>query len=333
MDREISRAGESADFVLSLPSDRPAHILQVTDTQIIDSSQQRYAGRLSAEETRFWAPENVYERMTKYLDGAVRAASPDLIVHTGDFVYGEFDDSGRMLDFHISLMEKYNVPWTLALGNHERETLLGTEELCRRLEKSPNCLFRAEKSFGGARLEGNGNFAVLLQRGGEPAAVLYLLDSGVGDEKLPCGIHAVQRAWMRAVHANYPSLPAFAYFHIGPLATLKAAARHGYSFENFVPFELHGEEFGYWGSKIYEQHCIDGDGSLMELFREIGVAGVFCGHFHTLSTSLMYEGIRLTYGLKTGEYDSHIGGRLGGTLMSFPAAGKEGFSVRHIVIG
>lgn len=323
---------EGADFELSLPSCRPAHILQVTDTQIIDSSQCRYVERLSVREKALWAPENVYERMTKYLDGAVRAAKPDLIVHTGDFVYGEFDDSGRMLDLHISIMEKYNVPWTLALGNHERETMLGTEELCRRLEKAPNCLFKGEKGFRGAPLEGNGNFSILLQRGGTPAAILYILDSGVGDAALPCGIHETQRAWMRAVHANYPALPAFAFFHIGPLASLKAAQRHGISFENFVPIELSGDEFGYWGSKIYERHFIDGDGSLMELFEEIGVAGAFCGHFHTLSTSLKCGGVRLTYGLKTGEYDSHLPGRLGGTLLCFPAEGKEGFSVRHIAV-
>ena len=167
-------AGGGADFTLAVPASRPARIFQVTDTQIIDASQCRYPGRLSAEEKEKWDPALVDRRMTDYLDGAVAAAAPDLIVHTGDFVYGEFDDSGRMLERHIAIMESYGIPWTLALGNHERETAIGTERLCRALEEAPHCLFAGTKAVDGVPLEGNGTFSILLTRGGAPAAVLYI---------------------------------------------------------------------------------------------------------------------------------------------------------------
>lgn len=81
-----------------------------------------------------------------------------------------------------------------------------------------------------------------------------------------------------------------------------------------------------------DAHCIDADGSLTALFRAVNVKGVFAGHFHKLSASMLADGIRLTCGLKTGEYDSHLPDRLGGTLMRFPAAGEEGFSAEHIII-
>jgi len=326
--------GGETDFVLQVPSHRPVRILQVTDTQIIDSSQCRYDGRLSDEELFKWQPHKVYERMGYYLDGAIKKANPDLIVHTGDFVYGEFDDSGIMLDKHIEIMEGYGLPWTLALGNHERETAVGTAEIIRRLENAPHCMFKGVKYFGGERLEGDGSFSVLLEAGGKPLAVLYVLDSGCGTEERPGGIHKNQRAWMKAVADRYKGAPAFAFFHIGMLAATRAAERYGYDAENFTPFEIVSEngDYGYWGSKVRDYHCIDTDGSLIKLFGEIGVKGVFMGHFHELSSSLITNGVRLTYGLKTGEYDSHINDKLGGTLVTLPTDTKEGFSSEHIVI-
>lgn len=330
-EERLSRA--EADFVLQIPSDRPVRILQVTDTQIIDASQRRYPERLSDKEIALWQPSLVDERMTYYLDGAIKQAKPDLIVHTGDFVYGEFDDSGKMLDRHIAIMERYGIPWTLALGNHERETKSGVEQMCKTIESAPHCLFKSINEVNGERLEGNGTFSILLERNGVPAALLYILDSGCGTAECPGGIHERQRKWLKSTAARYSGIPAFAYFHIGPLAGLRAAEQYGYRFENFQPIAIEGKDaFGYWGERVFEQHCIDGDGSLMRLFEEIGVKGVFLGHFHKLSASMRYGALRLTYGLKTGEYDSHIPDRLGGTLLQFPMSGKEGFSVEHIVI-
>lgn len=327
-EQELQLAG--ADFVFDLPADRPIRILQVTDTQIIDSSQCRYPERLSAREKELWAPDRVDERMTRYLDAAVAAASPDLIVHTGDFVYGEFDDSGRMLDRHIAIMEKYGLPWALALGNHERETRIGAYAICTALERAPHCLFRGKKLLGGEPLEGHGNYSVLLRRGGEDAAALYLLDSGCGTEELPCGIGPRQRKWLLSSSERFGGIPAFAFFHIGPLAGLRAAERHGYSFEDFRPLTIEGGgDFGEWGERVRPEHCIDADGSLMALFEKIGVKGVFTGHFHKLRASFRLGGVRLTYGLKTGEYDTHPE-RSGGTLITLPAANEEGFSVEYI---
>lgn len=326
--------GGEADFVLRVPSYRPVRILQVTDTQIIDSSQCRYDGRLSPEEMLKWQPQKVYERMGYYLDGAVEKAKPDLIVHTGDFVYGEFDDSGDMLDKHIGIMESYGLPWTLALGNHERETAIGTAEIIKRLENAPHCMFKGAKHFGGERLEGDGSFSVLLEAGGKPLAVLYVLDSGCGTEERPCGIYKTQRAWIRAVAERYKGVTAYAFFHVGMLAATRAAEKYGYDPENFKPFEIVSDsgDYGYWGSRVRDCHCIDADGSLMELFRETGVKGAFMGHFHELSASIFTGGVRLTYGLKTGEYDSHLSDRLGGTLVTLPTDAPEGFSSEHIVI-
>ena len=312
-----------ADFWVELGDKRPARILQVTDTQIIDASACRYPGRLTAKAEKLWAPENVGVRMTRYLDAAVEAAKPDLIVHTGDFVYGEFDDSGRMLDLHIALMERYGVPWTVALGNHERESAIGADAICAALERAPHCLFRKGET------DGYGNFTVLLRRGGRDAAAAYILDTGYWTETRPHGITEGQRRFVEERAKGLRGLPAFAFFHIPPAAVLRAAERFGSPSED-GPFPLCGEgAFGYWGERVPEEACVDRDGALMRLFAQIGVRGVFVGHFHKVSASVRCGNVRVTFGLKTGEYDSHIKDGMGGTLLSFPAACEEGFSVRH----
>ncbi len=315
-----------ADFFVEIAGEEPVRVLQVTDTQIINSKGCRYEGRLSAEEMKKWAPENVGVRMTRYLDEAVGKAKPDLIVHTGDFVYGEFDDSGEMLALHIALMEKYGVPWTLALGNHERESKIGERGIADALQAAPHCLFRAGDT------EGCGNFTVLVRRGGKDIAVLYVLDSGYWTEEKPHGIFPRQREWLERKARNFGGLPAFAFFHIPPAAIVTEAEKYGLS-SDFRPFELSGKgTFGGWGEPVRPSMCVDRDGGLMELFRKIGVVGVFTGHFHKVNTSLLCGPVRVTVGYKTGEYDTHAKERLGGTLLTFPDEGEEGFAVRPVPV-
>ena len=55
------------------------------------------------------------------------------------------------------------------------------------------------------------------------------------------------------------------------------------------------------------------------------IDGVFIGHHHNTSTIIHYEGMALVYGLKTGQYDYHSIGQLGGTLVTLEG---EEFSVQ-----
>ena len=46
------------DYLVRLPAGRTPRILQLTDMQVIDATQQRYSGRLNEKEIVCWAPEN-----------------------------------------------------------------------------------------------------------------------------------------------------------------------------------------------------------------------------------------------------------------------------------
>ena len=67
-------------------------------------------------------------------------------------------------------------------------------------------------------------------------------------------------------------------------------------------------------------------GRLLPLMKECHVDGVFVGHQHIANTSILWEGIRFTFGFKTGTYDYHDENALGGTLIRLN--GRE-FTVEH----
>lgn len=316
----------TADFTLDFPVGKEIRILQVTDTQIIDSSQCRYPTRLCETERLLWTPENMEQRMGKYLRGAVEKSQPDVIVHTGDFSYGEFDDTGASFEKHIALMDSFERPWCLALGNHERETQKGAAYLCEGLEKAKFGLFKGGNFVDGKRCEGDGNYSVLIRRGGQPVSLFYFLDSGVGTAENPAGVYEVQREWLKGQAAAYQGVPAYAFFHIPLRCMAEKLKNYGYEKEGFTAYEIPENadgDFGFVGEWGHDALYIDYDGSLKGLFEEIGVRRVFVGHIHKHAFTVKCGNLYVTHGMKTGEYDSHDKAHLGGTLLILPKDGGE----------
>ena len=296
------------DFIVEFPAGKEIKILQVTDTQIIDSSQCRYPTRLCEREMELWLPQNIEMRMGKYLRGAVEQCAPDMLVHTGDFSYGEFDDTGASFEKHIAMMDEFKKPWCLALGNHERETKKGTEYLCKGIENAKYGLFKGKNGVDGKTCEGDGNYSVLLRRGGKEVAVLYFLDSGVGNAENPAGVYEGQRAWLKETAKSFVGVPAYAFFHIPPRRAAEKLKKYGYEKEGFTAYEIPENpdgDFGFVGEWAHDNLYIDYDGSLMKLFEEIGIKRVFTGHIHKHAYTVKCGDIFVTHGMKTGEYDSH----------------------------
>ena len=57
---EDAAAMELVDFIVSVPADRQAVILQLTDTQIIDASQCRTPDRLGSSQKEIWGADKKY---------------------------------------------------------------------------------------------------------------------------------------------------------------------------------------------------------------------------------------------------------------------------------
>ena len=110
---------EYVDFLVSVPEDRDPVILQLTDTQIIDPGQARTPLAASAEE--YWAIEKRDQLCYDFIRETVEKTEPDLIIITGDLIYGAYDDNGSVLLDFIRFMESFDIPWAPVFGNHDNQ--------------------------------------------------------------------------------------------------------------------------------------------------------------------------------------------------------------------
>ena len=325
------------DFVLDLPADRPLRILQLTDMQIIDASQQRTPDRLNEREIALWQPASIPEQCTDHIRSVVAQTNPDLIFITGDVIYGEFDDSGANFALFCDFMDSLGVPWAPVYGNHDNESRRGIDWQNGRFESSKLCLFRK------GSVTGNGNYSVLLTREGAPFRVLYMMDSGAcmgspdASVRRGPGFAGDQYDWLyttadqlTAVHGGKP-VPAFLGFHIPTVHFHQAAVEKGYQtsdeHEKYVIGATVPARDGDFGCKREGLGCFATPDDFVERLHAVGADGVFVGHCHANNTSILWQGIRWTYGLKTGQYDYHTPGQVGGTLITLYG---DGFSVHHV---
>ncbi len=303
------------DFVVDVQEDRNIRVLQITDTQIIDAMQTR-PGRTGVYYDQ-WAPENMQKACFQYISQAVASYKPDLIIMTGDLVYGEFDDNGTSLLALINFMDSLQIPWAPVFGNHENESKKGADWQCEQLENAQYCLFKQRT------LTGNGNYSIGITHKGTPVRVFYMLDSNgcsaASDESLANG-HTVttvglandQIAWyeasLKAIQKNYTDVTYSLAFHIQPQIFASAFSTYGYTGSSEgLPIDIDkagnkaATDFGYIGRVL--KGPWGSDGKFWSSVKANGIDSIFVGHEHCNSASVVYEGVRLAYGLKTGQYD------------------------------
>ncbi len=337
----------AVDFVLELPESRDAVILQLTDIQIIDSEQQRYPGRLPyfAEE---WKPENMDKLAFSHMREIVKRVKPDLIVLSGDNVYGEFDDKGTSLTALINEMESYETPWTLTFGNHDNETRKGVAWTCEQYEKAEHCLFKRGPIES---VHGNGNFNIGIVQGGKLSGVVWLMDSNGhtdsdSDQNMYStqGLFPDQIEWFESrceklrEYNGGKSPRSIGFFHHPLRAFGDGLKQYGYvsgrhdfyaadGAGDFKKIVVPENPYGDIGSMNKDAGSyIDLEYEFHGLLKKYGCEGWFFGHDHENNASVTFEGVRYTYGLKSSEYDSFISSVLGGTRITL---GESGLKVCH----
>ncbi len=319
----IIKASTLVDFTVQIPEDRELRILQLTDTQIIDSSQMRNPDRLGTGAISLYSRPNIDKNCFNHIAALIEKECPDLIIITGDIVYGEFDDSGEIWTKIIEFMDSFNIPWAPIFGNHDNESYKGVEWQCAQLESAKNCLFKK------GNLTGNGNYSIgLVDSTGKIKRTIYMLDSN-GCLR-GAGIATDQINWMKNVSSSIDNaynekVPAFACYHI-PSLDFKTAFESEYGFAADEKFNLdtngHSGDFGCKNENVSLFNV-----SLAPELKSVNVDGVFAGHDHVNNYSIVHDGIRYTYGTKTGLYDYYNSSILGGTLIRTLADGS--FDVSH----
>ena len=107
-------AADYVDFVVNVEEDRDIRILQLTDIQTVDTTQKRYATRVSA----YFEPD-IFNYYHKYIGQIIENYKPDLIIMTGDNVQGEFDDSGKRHLELIKIMDSFKIPTMVSTSPNE----------------------------------------------------------------------------------------------------------------------------------------------------------------------------------------------------------------------
>lgn len=322
-------------FLQEMPADRPMRVLQLTDMQTVDLTHIRNATRDRQIKGAYFK-RGVYgmeERTYAHVRALVKETKPDLILLTGDNVYGEFDDAGLMLGELIELMESFGIPWAPVFGNHDNETRMGVNWQCEQLKSAPHCLFDR------GSVTGNSNYAVYLTKNGAPVFALAMLDSNgchnVGNPIAPEeGVQPDNIDYDLLTHENgiYPDqvnfyrnavrgLPNAVFLHIQIHAYYEALQRrYGYTHGTDVATDREGD-VGFYPEHMGEDCFTDPDHALFEAAKAAGCRAVFAGHQHMVDSMVRWQGMTLGYGLKTGYCTYWRGGATGGTLHEISADG------------
>lgn len=286
------------DFTVDVEKGRNIRVLQLSDPQLMDK-------------------ENAEERCYKYIRQVVDRYDPDLIIVTGDLVYGRFDPDGSIFENYITFMESLKTPWAPVFGNHDNESEMGVDWQCQQLEKAKYCLFEQRK------LTGNGNYSVGIMQGGKLQRAFFMLDSnGCSSPSLESyknehlrtsgGIFEDQIEWykkeIKEITKKSPDTEISFAFHIQPNGFRFAVYKYEEDMvDKKINLDTHeaakaAGDFGYVGANM------KGDWDQRdEVWKEMCQLGdsIFVGHEHLNSCSVVYKGVRMQYGQKSSTYDRY----------------------------
>lgn len=332
------------DFTLDFSPAQDIRILQLTDLQTIDLTATRNPTRDRQIKGAYFKEGqfDMETRTYRCVREVVARAKPDLIVLTGDNVYGEFDDRGTMQRELVALMDSFGLPWAAVFGNHDNESDMGVRWQIAQFQGARHCLFAR------GSVTGNCNYSLLLTRAGVPFYTLFMLDTNgchpVGNPWAPEeGIHENNRdidcimqtegicpdqiAWYArtagAVNAAAGRpVPSLAFFHI-PIHAFAVACREKYGYTKGVP--MLADAPGDYGRVIeHFSDRLDPDDAFFEAARGVGTVGMFVGHQHNNSACIEHRGVKLVWGVKTGRCTYYQPDQVGGTLITLaPDGGME----------
>jgi len=337
-----------ADFIIDIDEDRDIRILQVTDLQPVDSFRQRFPGRLQGLGNIELSKEERYEKMYKLIEDGIKRTSPDLILITGDIVYGEFDDDGYNFKEITTFFENTGIPWAPIFGNHDNESKMGVSWQCKVFESANNCLFKQNT------ITGNGNYRIGITHNNKLIKIIYMMDSNGSwnayhypylpdyqdynekeKVKIIPGFGKDQVKWIDTTSKLIGNkISKFLCMHIVPSEINYYCQHKGYERENVYgmmknPYTLGVDlpaKDGDFGTKGEGFSYCEQEG-LWDVLNSNNFDGLFVGHDHADTLSVLCDKIRITFGLKTSMYDYYTA--LGSTLITLKNDGSS-FKVEHI---
>lgn len=258
------------------------------------------------------------------IDDLVKRTDPDLILTDGDNTYMPLQ--AVMAGVLVRRLDRYGIPWDVTLGNHDAQFLADRNWHANLYASGTHSLFQA----GPSNIHGVGNHALrVTDPAGNTLVALVLMDSNAqrlyADGMAYDAIYPDQIRWyewlMAGLARDGRRTPSLLFFHI-PLPEYQKLS------DEWAAGRLPADSFI---GENRETVCAAPVNS--GLFAAVKASGstthIFTGHDHINCLSATYEGVRLTYGLKTGA-DSYSDPDLqGGTLITI-RDGSPTVDVAHV---
>ncbi|MDD3064347.1 MAG: metallophosphoesterase family protein, partial [Massilibacteroides sp.] len=290
---------EATQITLKFNKQGKFKILQLTDTHYI-----------------YGNPKS--ERALKNVEQMLDLEKPDLVVHTGDVIFGKpAEPSVREI---LDPISKRKIPFVVAFGNHDEEYDKTREELLDIVMTIPYNLNTKTEGIYGVT---NCVLTLLGSNENKIKRVFYILDSNRGAtiEDIPNTyghIHFDQIAWYRQQSEFFTKLnqgapiPSLAFFHI-PLPEHKEASRD----------DENGRMRGTRGENVASPKINSGMFVSMKEMKD--VEAVFVGHDHNSDFAVYWNNFFFIYGRFSGCDNVYNDLKPNGARVIDLTEGAEGF--------
>ena len=258
------------------------------------------------------------------IDELIRETDPDLITLTGDNAWGTIAYI-RL----IKQVDSYGIPWAPVMGNHDGQCLISEFWAAYLLSEAENCLFE----FGPEDM-GYGNYIINITENGKIIHTLFMVDThNNGDFILEDGstVGGYDHLWDNQIEwykwavkgiseIEGKTVESTVIMHI-PVCEYKDAWISAYGSNEFGALapELAPDAVGVRGEDVC---CSPVNNGFFGVCKELGsTKNMLVGHDHANNFRIVYDGIRLSYALKTGYGSYYTDGLVGGTLITVGSDG------------
>ena len=260
------------------------------------------------------------------MDRLIKELNPDLITLTGDNAWGPV----AYLEL-INFIDAYGIPWAPIMGNHDGQHLISEFWAAYRMSEAENCLFK----FGPKDM-GYGNYILNITENGKTIHTLFMMDTHSDAENGGYDhLWANQIEWYKwAVNGiaeeNGGTVESTVFIHI-PVCEYKDAWKSVYDEENECYYEdTDVDYFGDNGEGICSPKDENNTG-FFDVCKTLGsTKNIIAGHDHVNCASIMYEGIRLSYALKTGPGCYWDEEKNGGSTLTISSDGSAVFEHHYV---
>ncbi|MBR5247309.1 MAG: metallophosphoesterase [Clostridia bacterium] len=287
--------------------DKDFVVLNLADIQLSENEQFDTLGKES------------FDMITALIEDT----QPDLITLSGDNAWGTIT-----YDELVKFIDSFDIPWAPVMGNHDGQGCVSEFWCAYLFAEAENCLFK----FGPKDM-GYGNYVINITENGRIIHTFYMMDTHsnrdytVGESTWNDYDHLWenQMEWYEwAVKGTNAiagrNVESTVVIHI-PVYEVKEVYNNNYNQENDKFTGIYA--LGAFGA-THELPCPGGlNNGFLDLVVELGsTKNIIFGHDHVNSSSVVVDGVRLTYGLKLGKGCYYEDGMMGGTTLTINSFGK-----------